>query len=255
MASHFSSIGVLANTEDEISELLDKIWDESEAIDCEYGYYAKFSSKTGAELWVHVDKCDKIIGVNPFYNGESNFLVGITKQIKNKQYNKFECLFYAWTNPENDNPETGYYPFAFDCVNIAVAPKIELPCITHIKLSAFAHELEIYKSEEDYDLWQKKIGKDDLRLASKSFIPSGLFSANDKKDVSPRTIPEAVFTGVILDYKKHKNELTGESYFWIKTETYGGIIDVVADPSLINEKLEKNGVISGEFYLCGKLIF
>jgi hypothetical protein len=41
---------------------------------------------------------------------------------------------------------------------------------------------------------------------------------------------------------------------WIKTDTLGGIIDVVVDPELINNKINVNGIISGQFYLCGKII-
>jgi hypothetical protein len=34
----------------------------------------------------------------------------------------------------------------------------------------------------------------------------------------------------------------------------GGIIDVVVDPSLINNELKTNGIVSCIFYMCGKII-
>ena len=66
--------------------------------------------------------------------------------------------------------------------------------------------------------------------------------------------PEAMFIGIILDYKKHTNELTNEDFYWIKVDTFGGIIDTVVDPVFIKSDLKINGVIAGVFYLCGKII-
>ncbi|GHU26105.1 hypothetical protein FACS1894172_13280 [Spirochaetia bacterium] len=252
MASHFSSIGMPIRTNKDMMKLLDKASKTGEKIVCRYGYYSKWLSETGAELWIQFNKSDEIVGVNPFYHGESCFSVGIINKIDNEEYNDFESLFYAWVNPQDNDPEMGDYPLAFDCVNISSVENIDLPCIINIKLCAFAYKLEIYPNEENYNQYQKnKYGEH--HYASKSFIPSGTFPPNDNESFD--IIPEAIFTGIIVDHKKYKNELTGKKYFWIKVETYGGIIDVVVDPDLINNKLEKNGIISGVFYMCGKIIY
>jgi hypothetical protein len=253
MASNLSSIGIPVKSNEELSKILSKASKFSEKIDCEYGYYLKWSSKTGAELWIQVNKNDEFIGFNPFYNGESNFSIGIIEKINNEKYNDFEALLYAWANPKDNNLEMGDYPFVFDCVNISAVDKIKLPCIMNIKLSAFAYNLEIYPNEEYYNIEQKRINGEH-HYASKSFIPSGTFSPNDD-DKPFKIIPEAIFTGMILDYKEYKNELTGKKYFWIKTETYGGIIDIAADTNLINNKLKVNSIISGVFYMCGKIMY
>jgi len=253
MASNLSSIGIPVKNNKGLSKILYKAIKNAERIDFEFGYFLKWVSNTGAELWIHMDQNNDIIGFNPFYNGESNFSTGIIKKIDNEKYNDFEALLYAWANPKENDPEIGDYPFAFDCVNISIFEKIKLPCIKNIKLSAFAYNLEIYPNEEYYNIEQKKINGEH-HYASKSFIPSGTFSPNDDDNESFEIIPEAIFTGMILDYDEYKNELTGKKYFWIKTETYGGIIDVVADTKLVNSKLMVNGIISGVFYMCGKII-
>lgn len=258
MASHFSSIGMPVNTERDMIKVLDKASEAGEKIACEFGYYQKWSSGTGAELWIHIDKSGEVIGVNPFYNGESNIPAGLINKVKNEKYNDFECMFYAWVDPKDNEPGMGLYPLAFDCVNIALVEGLVLPCIRNVRLSAFAYDLDIYPDEENYHVEQKKLHGDDHYYGAKSFIPSGTFSFDDDDDGNAEESfeikPEAIFTGIIMDYKKYKNELTGKKYFWIRTETYGGIIDVVADPELINREMKINGVISGQFYMCGKII-
>ena len=225
-------------------KLLNKASKDALTISCESGHYLKWKSKTGAELWLHLDNNNEITGLNPFYSGESNFPVGIIKRIQREDDNEFEGAFYGWANPQKNEPETGFYPFVFDCVNIA-ANNIILPCIINVKLSAFAHEIDIFVDEDDFKLHQRV----DTPIASKCFIPSGTFG-NEPFELRP----EAIFTGIILNYKLLTNELTNKKFYWIKTETFGGIIDVVVDPDLIRRKIKINGVISGSFYLCGKII-
>jgi hypothetical protein len=248
MASHFSSIGIPLKNSADMVKLVAKASKKGEKLFCEHGHYSKWSSKTGAELWIHVDKSNKILGVNPFLNGESIFCAGITGKIKNENYNDFEGLFYAWANPCEDDPESGDYPFAFDCVNSSIVKDFKLPCVRKIKLSAFPHELTVYSSEDDYHSKQKE----EHHLAAKSFIPYGLFPQNENEP--HEIVPEAVITGIILEHKKLKNELTNKKYYRITIETYGGIIEAASDPELIKTDLKINGVISGYFYLCGKIL-
>ena len=250
MASHFSSIGLPVKSNEDMKNLLSKALERGEKLFCDYGHYSKWTSITGAELWIHVDNSNEIIGVNPFYHGSSNFNVGIVNRIEKEEYNDFEGLFYAWANPSEDDIELGDYNFAFDCVNNSIINELRLPCIKKVKLSAFAHELTIYSNENDYHSKQTK----KPYYATKSFIPSGLFSPDDNENEPFEIIPEAIFTGIILEYNNFVNELTNEKYYWIKTETYGGIIDVVVDPKFVKTDLQINGIISGVFYLCGKIL-
>jgi len=250
MANNLTSLGIYVNSPEELIEFLIKASKYSERIDCEHGCFEKWMSKTGAELWTHINEEGKIKGFSLFYNGESNLPVRITEKIEKETYNNFEALLYAWVNPDEDDPYSGDYPIAFDCVNFPIVKKMEFPCIKNIKLSAFACELTVYLSEDDY--YSKQKGEQ--RFASRSFVPSGALPPDLDTSKQYEIFPEAIFTGIILDYKKHENELSGKEFYWIKTETYGGIvIDVVADINLVENEPNKNGVISGRFYLSGKI--
>jgi len=250
MANDFTSLGIYLNSSKEMIDFLIEASKYSEKIDCEYGFFDKWASKTGAELWTHFTKDGNFRGFSLFYNGESNFPVRITEKIEKETYTNFETLLYAWVNPDEDDPDSGDYPFAFDCVNFPIVGKMEFPCIKNIKLSAFARELTVYLSEDDY--YSKQIGEQ--RFASKSFVPSGALPPDLDTSKQYEIFPEAIFTGIILDYKKHENELSGKEFYWIKTKTFGEIvIDVVADINLVKNELNINGVISGGFYLSGKI--
>lgn len=249
MPSHFSDIGIPYNSEEEMDNLIHIALKTSKKIQCKYGYYLIWSSHTGVQLWIQANKNNNLIGVTPFFDGESSFNAGITKLIKRKNDTKFECAIHAWANPPKENPTFGYYPFVFDLINYGEYDKHKLPYLAKIKLTAFGNEVSIYKDETAFHENQKpKPG-----FASKSFIPAGLFTPDGKKTIPPTSY--AIFTGIILEHKLFINELTQQTFHWLLVNTYGGIIDVVIDPSCINETIEINGIISGSFYLIGKIIY
>jgi hypothetical protein len=109
--------------------------------------------------------------------------------------------------------------------------------------------VEIYADEKAYSA-SKKDGKG---MVAKSFIPSVTFPLDDNdKDFEYK--PEVIFSGIILEYKLLTNEWGNGKYYWLKVETYGGVIDVVIDPEIVDKPIKVGGVISGVFYLCGKLL-
>jgi hypothetical protein len=247
MTNHFCDIGIPGNTNESLMEMINRAIEEGITILTKKGHYIKWSSKSGAQLWMQFNKKNELIGVTPFFEGKSNFKVGITKKIIRRGDTDLEGAFYGWANPTNDKVDNGFYPFVFDLVNIGEYKKLKLPNIEYIKLVGFAHEVEVFPSEEAYNLLQ--LGKPGF--ASQSFIPSGLFSEGFKKNKKP--LSEALITGKIIETKNCINELTQMGYIWILVETYGGEIDLVLDTNMITENININGIISGNFYLCGKM--
>ena len=50
------------------------------------------------------------------------------------------------------------------------------------------------------------------------------------------------------------NSLTGERYYWALVDSLGGSFDVVIDPTICEAAPEAGGVLSGSFWLCGRLL-
>jgi hypothetical protein len=75
------------------------------------------------------------------------------------------------------------------------------------------------------------------------------------EEIGPETVPQAIalFAGIIKEFEKKQNELTGAEFYWLQVETYGGEIDVVADAQFFEKEPLKDGVIHGLFWLSGRL--
>ena len=248
MPSHFSTIGMSVNSEEDMLAIAEKASDDSVEIVCKSGHYLKWSSEEGAELWLQIDKKNDLVGLTPSFSGKSQMLVGITNAIERPDDTAFEGMIHGWANPQKDEPKNGDYPFVFDLVNKATYEDFDFPFISEVKLSAFAHEMTVYSSLEDYDSEQTE----EPKFASESFIPSGLFKPDDTEDSHPE--PYAIFTGRVLKCRKLKNSLTNGEYHWALVKTLGGTIDVLSDPTLSNKEIAVDGIISGSFWLNGKII-
>lgn len=64
----------------------------------------------------------------------------------------------------------------------------------------------------------------------------------------------AVITGHVLSSERIKNTFTGEYFYHIKVKTLGADIDVVADPELVDREICAGGVVSGSFWLSGRVL-
>ncbi len=106
----------------------------------------------------------------------------------------------------------------------------------------------MYCSEEEYFNAQES----DMKFAVESFIPSGLFKPDGETTTPP--VAQAIFSGRIIETKNRTNGHTAKEYFWAKISVLGDEIDVVADPEILKGKLLNGGILSGSFWLTGRVI-
>jgi len=164
---------------------------------------------------------------------------------------ELDGAFHCWADPsEENNPDSGAYPFVFDLPDFKTIGQIDFPKNFVIQLTAFAQELSIYNSEKEYEDSQTS----EPKWATQSFVPSGLFSFGEDKDPNP---PQAtgMFTGVIKQFERKRNELTNEEFYWLLVDTLGGEVDVVADIRFFEQAPVVNGIVQGVFWLSGQLVF
>ena len=243
--SNFSNIGFDFSSLDELKRALASASDRIVA--APDNFYLTYADPSGAELWLQLNEEQRIVGFNPHFSGASRRPVSLTHPVFEDSETNLDGFFYAWALNSQDTPgdTDGLYPFVFSVPDFNSIEPFEFPRTVEIQLSAFAHALAIFKNEEEYH------NHPDSKVASQAFIPSGLFSPDGETTNPPS--PEGVFTGIVRDWAKKRNELTQADFYWLLVDTYGGSVDVVAEPSFFAAEPEINGVVKGHFWLSGRL--
>jgi hypothetical protein len=250
--SNFSSIGFSLQSKDEFEQLVDFCFENGEKIKCSDGSYFIYSDKSGAELYGQINNQNEIIGINPHFNGKSRRNVCLTRSYSEAE-SELDGAFYCWADPQNENnPESGVYPFVFDVPNFKTIGQISYPKNFEIQLSAFAQEIAFYDDEQTFLDKQNSggVGENDLKFASQSFIPSGLLSEDENNTAQAI----GFFAGIIKECKQLTNFETKGNFNWLLVETLGGEVDIISDPALTNNQPKVGGVAQGTFWLSGRLI-
>ena len=117
-----------------------------------------------------------------------------------------------------------------------------------LQVAAFAQQITVHDSEAAYHTAQAAQG---TSFPSRSFVPSGLISPSGE----PVTPPEshALIAGHVLAAAPRMNSVTGEPYWWALVDTIGGTFDVVVDPPLLSGPIHSGNVVSGWFWLSGRV--
>lgn len=247
MASHFSTIGLAIDSEEALFDLAQQIGPEAEAIETPAGLYFRWQDESGAELWLQTDTSGQnFLGVNPHFQGLSQVRVGLTERISGPDYTPLDGSFQAWAEPTDNPPTSGTYPFIFDTPDFRTHDDDALPGIVTVQIAAFAYEVEFFAEEAAFHASQTG----EVKFSTQSFIPIGLFHDEGSESAASAT---AFFTGIVRVAEERTNTLTDRTFYWALVETLGGTFDVVIDPQLLPELPSPGGVISGSFWLSGRI--
>lgn len=248
MPSHFSTIGLRVRSEEEMYDLANRVGPLAEPLEAADGVYFHWADPSGAELWIQV-RGDEILGLNPHFAGRSRLRARLTARVKTDSPSPLDGTFHAWADPPDGGGEdSGAYPFVFDAPDARLHDGLQLPATTTVQVAAYAREIEAFDSPEAYAASQGG----EVKFAARSFIPSGLFTPGGESTDPPRA--QAIFTGEVLEADRRVNQLTGESFVWCLVDTYGGVYDVVVDPELLPDPPKVGGVVSGSFWLTGRIL-
>ena len=104
MTDHFSPIGFLIESEDDLMKLIEQIEEAEEIVPVKKGTYVRWSSGCGAELWLQGDRKNRFIGGSPHFSGTSQVQIGLTSRVKRPYDNVLEGAFEAWADPTLEDP-------------------------------------------------------------------------------------------------------------------------------------------------------
>lgn len=247
MPSHFSTIGIPGVADEDFTASIERAIDEAVSIDVDRGTYLLWTSESGAQLWMQLDPGDELIGANPHFDGASKVEVGLVEVVQRPQDTILDGAYSAWADPPADDLETGAYPFLFALPGFYASP-VSVPSRTTAQIAAFAHEIEVHESPEQFLASQEE----DAKFASQSFIPGSMFDLMDDEESPPQA--QAMMTGHIRQCEKRRNELADRPFWWLLVDSLGGTFDVVVDPVLMSGVPQVGGVASGSFWLSGRLV-
>ena len=243
MPNHFLAIGFAVRDQDELDELATRVIEHGETVRVGPGEYHRWAPGGGPEVWVQVAG-GEVIGLTPHFNGSSALRVGIVGRVFLPDDSTLEGHLYAWANPPADGPlDGGDYPFVFAVPDYRALDGMRVPTAARVQVAAFAHELELYATEEAYLAAQDP----EMVFAPESFIPAGMFGEEGEEPE-----PLALINGTVLAAERRVNP-AGEGFWWIHLRTLGGEVEVVAEEELVAEPPVVGGVASGEFYLTGRV--
>jgi len=251
--SNLSDIGFPTRSEQDINDMISHVLELAETIPCPQGFYLKFADASGAEIWLQGNAEQELIGFNPHFAGKSRRRVGLTKAIE-RESSELDGGFHALASLRNDDVETSpENPFVFDVPDFRLNQISQFPRVGEIQLTAFAsNDFKIFADEKSYNESQT----DELKYSSKSFVPVGLLAIDEEEeeiDLSAAR-PIGQFAGEIKEFELKTNALSAEKFYWFLVETLGGEVDVVADVKLISSEPNIGGIVSGQFWLSGKII-
>ena len=251
--SNLSDIGFPTPDEQAINEMIMHVLEAAKPVKCAHGFYLVYTDASGAEIYLQGNFNQELIGFNPHFAGKSRRRVGLTRAIE-RDSSELDGGFHAWANPAEAHGEmSGEYPFVFDVPDFRAVEIGEFPAAVELQLTAFAsNDFKVFAGEEDYQQAQAS----DLPYASKMFVPVGLFAFDESDGSLDLGVvrPVGKLAGEIREFELKTNELSGEKFYWLLVDTYGGDVDIVVDPKYVPEEPKTGGIVSGTFWLSGRVI-
>jgi hypothetical protein len=255
MPSQFSSIGFTVSSGGDLAALASQVADKADRIVTAHGEYLRWAPPSGEQLWLQITSKGDAMGMNPHFAGQASMRIGVEARVARPAQTPLDGAFLAWANPPDGEAgqsraesRSGDYPFAFDCPDAARHLELPLPAVVTAQIAAFAQQVSLYESPGAY------AASPDAQAArgTRSFIPSGLISPAGEPVIPPES--HALIAGHVVDASPRTNSVTGAHYWWALVDTVGGTFDVVIDPHLLLEQPRAGNVLSGWFWLSGRLL-
>jgi hypothetical protein len=246
MPSHFSTLGFDDEEFDSIDAWVNHVAELAEVIPVDPGQYLRWVGGSGEELWLYLDNAGDVVDLVPHFTGRSSVPLRSGERVHRDDDSPMDGAFVAWAGTNDER--SGEYPFVFDVPDAATYVDMEVPWAkAEAQIAAFAHDIEVFQSPEAFYSDQEEGPK----MASQSFIPSGMFEPDGGETRPPKA--EAMFAGHVVASATKRNAITGKPFHWALVESLYAKFDVVVDPGLLAEAPDVGSVLSGGFWLSGRL--
>lgn len=228
MASHFSDFGFEV-TESNYHEFLDSIIHKNNYVKRvnynKRSYVVSVFNNTN-EIWLPLVNEELLSEPALHISGASPLIVDNCIRLKGNEYNSLDSI------------EARLFPLIIDNPTAAFNSKFIKNAKYIAQIGALPHQIEIYKTIEDFH-------KKNPKLNDRSFIPAGAFPKN------PQAI--GIISGYIRNLKLVKNPISGKEFYSFIIDTIEFEAACSADKSLFNIEPKNGYIVFGEFWMTGKL--
>ena len=251
MSSHFACIGFPVQDMDAYWKLARRAAEEGErAAAADGSALARWAPGAGVEIWAHLNPAGEVLGAVPFYS------TGLANRISvigtgDDPDEEMEGWIDGWLEPvEEDEPFSGAFPLRADLVNYALTRTrlASFPTPQRIELVALAHEAELFDNEAAY----ARAPGDVYRIPLGSFTSAAHFGADEDTDAVQESA--ALFSGRIVSAQAQVNPVTGARFWWIQVMPQGATLHVFADQETLGREPAEGCILSGGFWMLGKLL-
>ena len=245
MPNHMTAIGFPVKGDAEFGHYAVITQFNGQLIETSVCNYRTLNAGDGVELWLEEDLDGSITQLNPHFSGATRMRVRIVDRVVIPRGATVNNAFKAWADPDGDSgDQPGAYPFVFDSPDFHLYDSLELPIIEEVQIAAFVEDVRVYRSEEEL----RAADTGALEYAVESFVPLNNFVAE-----GAMTVAYAKISGRVIETRIIENQKTPESFCWARLRTFGGEVDMVADPALLERTPEEGDIVSGYFWLSGRI--
>jgi len=244
MASNMSCIGITARDQEDFGRRMSLLLERSEPAGKSGAYELRvWSDASGASVSFVLSK-DGVECATPSFRAQSRLRARAKRFAQDPDCHFCDPLLLELVDAQGEL----VYPLATQLEDILLTrERVSEGALLELGLCAFAHGLELWADEAAFTASQ---ADEELKFATESFIPTGLFSP-EGEERAPAA--EAIFTGWVLEAGLRENLATGETFQHAIVQTLGGSYDVLASPRELAAPLEPGNIIQGDFWLVGRV--
>jgi hypothetical protein len=251
MSSHFACIGFPVQDVDGYWALARRAAQEGvRTIAADGSALVRWAPGSGVEIWAHVNAAGEVVGAVPFYSTEHPYRISVIGAGDDPD-EEMEGWIDGWLEPvEEDEPFSGAFPLRADLVNYALTRTqlVSFPTLRRVELAALAHEAELFDSEAAY----AHAPGDVYRLPLGSFTSAAHFGADEQMEGFQEST--ALFSGRIISAQAQANPVTGARFWEIQVMPHGVMLRVCADEETLGGPPAEGRLLSGSFWMLGKLL-
>ncbi|MEM7035792.1 MAG: hypothetical protein AAF570_02360 [Bacteroidota bacterium] len=237
--SNLSDIGFQVSGIDDFRALAEMVYYKGTGFRAGESFYVRYHDASGAELWLQIDAHKKVVGMNPHFAGSLRRSVQVTDAISRSESPMDGAFAGRFPFQTPGSSDVQWKEFIFDMPDAYLLPSLRLPATVDLELSGFASQIECYPTAEVPSLGNEAY----------AFDGSTFSMVTDK---GPNEA-HASISGIVRAQDTRENRQSGRSFYWMKVETLGGELDLVADPAICNQPPVIGGVVAGTFWLSGRV--